>query len=446
MKSFALVALLAAAPYLQANDVTEAAVTARAADTTQLKQIIVFGRHAARTPVFPIPDLYMFSVLPYPSFTGSGVTSGEAVITRNGQTNETYLGGYFRLWLTQEKLLTGNDASDSAAVYVRADNTPLIVNTAEAFASGLLPAAPPPVQTTPTSDPLFDPIDAGVAELNGKMAVAAVNGRLGGNPQALSTAYSAELALTRRVLFNYAACIAPPPTPPGKTDVTTIPITVAAGNSTTPVKLGGLEVLYFAIDPFLMEYVDGMQASDVGWGQLDAAGISQMYRLYDVLLDLEFRTPYLARVQSSNVASHIVRSLVQRATGNAMTGALGDPSDKVVVLVASNTNVTGLAGLFQLDWLVPGYQRDVSALGGTLVFELRQSQRTGEFIVRTSYVTQTMDQLRTRTPLTLAAPPLRVPVFVPGCSTQNANFDCPLGAFVRAAESVIDPRSVDLKD
>ena len=54
-----------------------------------------------------------------------------------------------------------------------------------------------------------------------------------------------------------------------------------------------------------------------------------------------------------------------------------------------------------------------------------QSQRTGEFIVRAAYVAQTLDQLRNQTPLTLAAPPANVPVFIPGCSIDNATFDCP---------------------
>jgi 4-phytase/acid phosphatase len=117
-----------------------------------------------------------------------------------------------------------------------------------------------------------------------------------------------------------------------------------------------------------------------------------------------------------------------------------------VLLSASNTNVTGLAGLWHLDWLVGGYQRDVAALGGALVFELRQSQRTGEFLVRASYVTQTMDQLRNQTPLTLAAPPANVPVFIPGCSVPNATFDCPLSTFVRMAHHEIDPRYADLNN
>jgi len=418
-------------------------LAAQRPDTTILKQVIIFGRHAVRTPVLPAAGLDALSALPFPTFAASG----QAVITPNGQTNETLLGGYFRLWLTQEKLLTGNDASDATFVYVRANNTPLIVDTAQAFVAGLLPKASVAVDTTSTADPLFDPIDAGIAKLDGEMAVAAVNGRLGGNPQSLATAYSAELALARSVLFNYPAGTSPAPaTPQGKVDVTTLPITLTAGNSTMPVNLGGLVAFYAAIDPFMMEYTDGMSASDVGWGQLDAASISQIFRVYDALLDLEFRTPYLARVQSSNVASHIVRTMVQAATGSAMTGALGTPSDKIVVLTASNTNVSGLAGLFQLDWLVDGYQRDVAALGGALIFELRQSQRTGEFIVRAVYITQTMDQLRNRTPLTLAAPPANVPVFIPGCSVGNATFDCPLGTFVRMTQHEIDSRDADLNN
>jgi len=416
-------------------------VAAQTADTTQLKQIVIFGRHAVRTPIAPNSVLNGFSALGYPTFAVPGL----AVITPNGKTNETILGGYFRLWLTQEKLLTGNDAADAAFVYFRSNNTPLIVDTAQAFATGMLPAATVSINTTSTSDPLFNPVDAGVAELNEGMAVAAVNGRLGGSPQSLATAYATEIALVRSVLFHYPGSMTPAPAAPaGINDVTAIPISATAGSSSLPVNLGGLEMIDTAIDPFVMEYADGMAPSDVGWGQLNAGSISQIFRLYDRLLDLEFRTPYLARVQSSNVASHIVRSMVQAATGNAMTGALGTPSDKIIALTASNTNISGLASLFDLDWLVPGYQADVAAPGGALVFELRQSQTTGEYIVRASYITQTMDQLHNRTALTLTSAPAIAPLFIPGCSIRNATFDCPLEGFVRVAGRAIDPHSADL--
>jgi 4-phytase / acid phosphatase len=419
------------------------ALAAQPIDDTQLKQVIIFGRHSVRTPIVSNSALDLFSALPFPDFAASGL----AVMTPNGRTNETLLGGYFRLLLKNEGLLTGDDSADADFVYIRANDAPLIVDTAQAFTSGLLPGATLNVDslTAPANDPLFNPVAAGVALLDERKAVAAVNGRLGGNPQALSTAYATELALTRSVLFNYPVDAATvPATPAGKIDVTAIPISVAAGDSTLPVNLGGLTDVDTAIDPFVMEYADGLPASEIGWGRVNAGTISQINRLYDLLLDLEFRTPYLARVQSSNLASHIIRSLLQAATGKAMPGTLGNPSSKVIVLVASNTNISGLAALFQLDWILPSYQRDVAAPGGVLLFELRQSQSTGEYLVRASYVAQTMDQLRNQTPLTLTAPPASAPVFIPNCSINNATFDCPLAKLVELEKHAVDPHSVDL--
>ncbi len=422
-------------------------LAAQPPDDTLLRQVIIFGRHGVRTPVLPNTVLNKFSLQPFPEFAVAGVS----VLTPNGGTNETNLGGYFRLWLTKEGLLTGNDSADVNFVYFRANAPPLITDTAKAFWTGMLPAAGPPqvhvVSQGP--DPLFAPVDAGVALLDEEMAVAAVNGRLGSNPPALASAYASELALTRSVLFNYPVSETPvPATPAGKldaTDFTSNPIVVTAGSSAnTPINLGGLNNIIYATDPFVMEYVDGLPVSAVGWGQLTAAGISQNFRLYNLALDLEYRTPYLARVQSSNLASHIVRSMVQAATGNRMPGALANPATKVIALIAANTNIAGLAGLFHLDWLLPGYQNDVSPPSGALVFELRQSQSTGEFIVRASFVSQTMDQLRNRTVLTLAAPPATAPIFIPGCSAGNATFDCPLEDFVGIANRVIDPHSADI--
>jgi len=422
---------------------TSGFLAAQPVDDTVAKQVIIFGRHTVRTPILPNAALDYFAVQPYPDFSVSGV----AVMTPNGAKNELILGAYFRQWLIHEGLLTGHDPADANFVYVRANNPPLIFQTAQQFVLGLLPGANVPVDsyTAPANDPLFSPVAAGVATLDYPTAVAAVNGRLGGNPQTLSTAYSAELALTRSVLFGYpVGQNPPPPAPPEKKDVVNEPIAISAGDSTLPVSISGLSDVVAAIDPFVMEYADGLPLSKVGWGQLNAGSISQIDRLYDVLLDLEFRTPYLDAVQSSNLASHITRTMVQAVTGTSLGGALGTPSSKVVMIAASNINIVGVAGLFHLDWLLPTYQPDVSAPSGALVFELRQSQSTGAYIVRASYVTQTMDQLRTQTALTLEKPPAIAPVFIPGCSVSNATFDCPFWTFVQLEQQVVDRHSVDL--
>ena len=89
----------------------------------------------------------------------------------------------------------------------------------------------------------------------------------------------------------------------------------------------------------------------------------------------------------------------------------------------------------------------VNPPGGALIFELwKHGGEQGTYYVRASYVTQSLDQLREATPLTMDAPPSLSPIFIPGCSVRNATFDCPLANFVTVAKQVIDQRSADRTD
>lgn len=413
-------------------------VAAQPVDDTKLKQVIIFGRHSVRAAVAPDATLNRLAAKPYPVF---GVPTG--YLTENGRALERLLGSYYRLWLMKEGLLTGNDEADAATVYIRANVIERTIETAKAFWTGMLPGGGPPNVDvfSGDSDPLFDPVGAGVARLDQQMAVAAVQGRIGGNGQSLAAAYASEYAYVRSLLMGYPANQSPPPpVPDGMVDATAVPIEITVGS---PVGLGGLSTVAIAVDPFIMQYADNFSASDVGWGKLTVEGISQTSRLSNLAMDLAVRTPYLAGVQSSNLASHVVRTMVQASTGRAMGGALGNPATKAIVLIASDVNISGLAGLFHLDWILPGYQQNFCSPGGALVFELRQSESTGEYVVRAKYIAQTLDQLRNRTPLTLSSPPASAPVFIPGCSVRNATFDCALPDFVAVGKRVIDAASVD---
>jgi 4-phytase/acid phosphatase len=212
-------------------------LSAQPADDTQLKQVIIFGRHSVRSPVAPDSLLNTFSAQPYPAF---GVAA-PGLLTNNGKTLETLLGGYYRQWLTQEGLLTGQDAADANHVYFRANVIERTIDTAKAFANGLLPAAAVNVNFygPEESDPLFDPVGAGVSRLDTQKAIAAVKGRLGGNPEWLSSAYGSELALARSVLLGYTAGEnQPPAAPSNKVDVVALPVEVTAGTNHAPVNLG----------------------------------------------------------------------------------------------------------------------------------------------------------------------------------------------------------------
>jgi 4-phytase/acid phosphatase len=108
-----------------------AILTAQAIDDTELKQVIVFGRHSVRSPVAPTSYLNTFSAQPYPDF---GVPPG--ILTENGKKLEALLGAYYRLRLTQEGLLTGNDAADANFVYFRANVIERTIDTAKAAPRG----------------------------------------------------------------------------------------------------------------------------------------------------------------------------------------------------------------------------------------------------------------------------------------------------------------------
>jgi 4-phytase/acid phosphatase len=191
-----------------------------------------------------------------------------------------------------------------------------------------------------------------------------------------------------------------------------------------------------------MEYANGFPLADVGWGQLSLDTLSQTTRIITLTLNVELRTPYLAQVQSSNAAAHILRSMKQAVLGEAIPGAFGDPASRVIVVISSDAYMTGLAGLLGLHWQLPGYQPDFCTPGGALVFELRQSRRTGEHLVRVFYTAQSFDQLRNLTPLTVLSPPETAQLVIPGGSKPGASLDVKFEIFQQLMRNAIGPQYV----
>jgi 4-phytase / acid phosphatase len=72
----------------------------------------------------------------------------------------------------------------------------------------------------------------------------------------------------------------------------------------------------------------------------------------------------------------ILDTLQQASTGKEMPGALGKIIDRAVVLTGHDTNLSNIAGMLNVNWLIDG-RRDDAPPGGALVFELRQ--RAGKY-------------------------------------------------------------------
>ena len=411
-----------------------ATLAARAAgadgDDREFRLAIIVMRHGVRSQVSTNEEIGRFAAQPWPCWE---VPPG--YLTPHGRHLMVLLGAYYRETFAAQGLLTGRTDEDLKSIYFRADSDERTVETARGLGLGLLPGAEPVVHAKAEGriDPLFHP----VGRPDRALAAAAVRGRIGDNPAILGEANKPLFEMMQRVLFDGEM------TPPGKISPFVLPVPARPDQTTRAVDLRPLSgtVAAFA-EAFLLEYADGLPPQDVGWGRITPEMITQLLRLHSLYFDLIYRTFYQAQAEGSNLASHLLATLEQAASGQAVPGAIGGRNGRLVVLVGHDGNVASLGGLLGISWRVPGSQEDPVFPGGGLVFELHR-HRDGRFFVRTSYVAQTLDQMRFAPPLTPSNPPARAPIFVPGCSRAGPGFDAPLEQFEALLRRVIDPDFTD---
>src|SRR6202044_2434006 len=141
----------------------------------------------------------------------------------------------------------------------------------------------------------------------------------------------------------------------------------------------------------LLEYADGM--AQVGWGRVDEHKLRELMQLHTASADLERWTPYIARAQSAPMLSAILGSMQQVVSQKAVAGAAGRKSDRLLILIGHDTNLTNISGALGLSWLIDG-RRDDTPPGSALVFELWQDRAASQYSVRLFYTAQTLNQMR----------------------------------------------------
>ncbi len=320
-------------------------------------------------------------------------------------------------------------------VTVLADSDQRTRETGKALAEGLMPGCTVEVHALPegTHDPLFHGMSAREAHLDPALAVAAIGGRIGGDANNVAEAYRPQLAALDKIL---AGCGKVPVTNAARTSLFDIPAVLQPGKGEHAADFHGpLGTASTIAENLLLEYTQGMSGTDLGWGCLDEAGLRQSMELHDAEEDYADRTPVIARMHASNLLDEIANALKQNAAGKAVAGAPGKPDDRVLFLVGHDTNIATVAGLLGLDWIIDDRRNDTPP-GGALVFELWR-QSSGGYKIRVYYTAQTLRQMREVQPLTMANPPAKAPLFVPGCSTADTS--CDLDTFAAVLRNAAKP-------
>jgi len=429
-KFFALVAMLLSAP----SSVLVAQTNV--AKEPKLKFAVVLTRHGVRAPTWNLSELNRYSAEPWPDW---GVAPGN--LTAHGRKLMTILGSYYRLYFAGAGLLHSTGCEDASHVRIRADVDSRTHETARALATGLMQDCSLDVDAvTSGQDPLFSPLAAGIGQPDRALAVLAISGRIGENPDAITGAYQQAFDTLREVLF---ACPHAAPCPaeesPTKLSVLRQSYSVELGKGDNAADLRGpIRTGSTLSEDLLLEYANGMDGKDLGWGRLDASKLLEIMRLHAAYADLARQTPYIARLQGSNLLNHIQCSLEQAVKGFSVTGSLCDVRDRLLIVVGHDTNISNVAGMLGISWLLNGYQPNETPPGGALVFELWQ-QPDGTITVSTYYVAQSLEQMHNALPLTLSSPPLKSPIFVPACSRADRQMSCPWQAFERTLKNAIDP-------
>lgn len=408
------------------------------AGDAKLEFVVVVSRHGVRSPTGKTDLLNQYSRNPWPAWS---VPPG--YLTDHGARLMKLFGAYYRGQFAAEGLLSDGGCTDAEHIRIIADSDQRTRETGKALAAGLAPACALEVSALPegTPDPLFHTLGAGVGHPDKSLAMAAIAGRIGGNPQSLTQAYRLQLEALETVLHSCrpgSDCTgAAQPVPQSILD---IPSSIAIGKGGHLVELRTpLGVASTMAEDMLLEYAEGMDTENVGWGHVNLQTLRDLMQLHTANEDLSTRVRYVAQVESSNLLFHLLQSMEQAVQGGAITGALTKPNDRLLILVGHDTNLANISGVLNLSWILDG-RRDDTPPGGALVFELWRSQSTSTRSVRAYYIAQTLDQMRNSTPLSLTQPPQRVPVFLPACG--QADGSCRWEAFRQTLREEIDPAFV----
>jgi 4-phytase / acid phosphatase len=395
-----------------------AAWPAGGAGNLELKYVAIVSRHGVRSPTWDNARLDQYSAEPWPQWD---VPPGN--LTAHGRKLIELMGAYYREWLAAQHLLRSDGCQDARRVELHADRDQRTIETGRAFAESIQPGCDIAVHSHAQGQ--TDPLFSGAGMPNQDTMLAAVSERIGPDPQKLVTEHRAALETLQSIVRGKRSDDAVGLAVKGKSLEMTGPL---ASGSTFSENL-------------LLEYANGMDGTNLGWGRLTRENLERVLEIHTVYADLMRRTPYLARARGSNLLAHVWHSLEQAATGKAKAGALGRPGDVVLLLAGHDTNLSNLSGMLGLSWKLAGYQPDDTPPGSALIFSLWRDSGTGQYSLQLRYVAQSLDQMRRAEKLSLAAPPEGQDVALPGCPATVCSWETAR----RAIEKAIDPAFVDGK-
>ncbi len=344
-----------------------------AAEAPVLEKVVLVQRHGVRSPTKPPAAYGKFSAEAWPDWP---VGPGE--LTPHGAENIRLMAAWLRGHYAGLGLLPAEGCP--AGVSVWADGADERTrDSGQAFLDGGFPGCGLVAAHGPAGqkDPVFDG-----AALACRPDPQAQSRALDAATRALEP-HKAEIAAAQQALAGIVR-------PPSDTEL-------------------DLKTEASLAETLLLEYAQGMEPAQVGWGRASADDIAKVMLLHNVSAELNRRTPYIASHNGAVLAKTVLAALQ------------GEGGETLKVITGHDTNLSNLAGILGVSWSLPG-QPDATPPGGVLAFELWRDEQ-GLRTVKLAFFYQPLDDMRAA-----AKKPLgRVDIPLAG------NFD----GFVRRVEKAI---------
>lgn len=179
-------------------------------------------------------------------------------------------------------------------------------------------------------------------------------------------------------------------------------------------------------EDLLLEYAEGMDLSDVGWGRASEADIDLVMDIHEAMFARLRDNQYASSRRGAAMTRVIMAALHGQPIGG---GPESGPSLKLLGLAGHDTNLVLMASTFGLAWTLPD-EPDSTAPSTALAFELWTDH--GKRYVRPVLYYETLDQLRDLKPALARTLPLQFA----GCATGPMG-SCPLQAVEKHVEALI---------
>ena len=372
----------------------------------QLKEMVILSRHNIRSPLSGNGSA-LAEITPHHWFNWS---SAPSELSLRGGELETMMGQFFRKWLVNEGLMPENYLPADGEVRFYANSMQRTIATAQYFSSGMLPVANVRIEhkfAPSKMDSVFNPQLTFVSDSFRAEALAQIAEKFGGGKglQGIGESLQNEYTLIAKVLdMKHSTYFEKTGNDKFKTD----DLDIVLDLNKEPAMRGSLKLANQASDAFILQYYEEDNPIKAAFGnKLKTKQWEQIARIKDVYGDVLFTAPV--------VAVNVAHPLLQ-----LMSDELSLTNRKFTFLCGHDSNIASvLAALDVEEYSLPQTIEKKTPIGSKFVIG-KWTDKYGKEYTSLCLVYQTTEQLRNRSMLSLANPPMIFSLKLKGLS-QNAD-------------------------